>query len=352
VVLIFLTFIPVVEKGFAYKISNGILFIYILIFALFGIFAFFTADWPSYVEVVDKQYRTNGQAATNFEPVWRWLSIAVKGNIYSFRAIIYSCTYSILFLFVVIFIPKKNRFLFLFLFFIYLAYFFAGLRQALSIALFYFAYSLLQKNNLCKIFGWLLIAACFFLHDATILFLPPLLLSYIRLSRKIIIASVIVEVAAIIWFYLFFLDFAMKYFEGIVTLYYLQENFTGPAGSRRNMLIGNITAVATVVFFGLVLIKSFKYQLSIQGQKYRAFLYYGYLFYLILYITRVLTSVVLRFPSMLMIPMIMLLLEMRGAKQWKSKNLTIAFYIYALIYFFNTNISISGSVGFGKGLFG
>jgi hypothetical protein len=352
VALIFLTVIPVVEKGFAYKISNGVLFIYLLIFALFGIFGFFTADWSSYVKIVDIQFQTNGQASTHIEPVWRWLAIAVKGNIYLFRAIIYSCTYGILFLFVIIFIPKKNRFLFLFLFFIYLTHFFAGMRQALSIVLFYFAYSLLQKNIPCKIFGWMLIAACFFLHHATILFLPSLLLSHIRLSRKIIIVSVIVEVAAIVWFYLFFADFAKKYFEDASMLYYLPENFTGPAGSRRNMLIRSITAIAIIVFFGLVLIKSFKYRLSIQGQKYRAFLYYGYLFYLILYITRVLASVALRFPGMLMIPMIMLLSEMRGQKQWKSKNLTIAFYICALIYFIKTNITISGTVGFGKGLFG
>jgi hypothetical protein len=345
--LIFSSLIPVVEKGFAYKISNGILFIYIIVFALFGIFAFFTADWSSYKTVVEEQFRTNGQAATNVEQFWRWLSIAVKGNIYSFRAFIFISCYGILYLYLKLFVPKKNYFIFIFLYLLFMVYYIGGMRQGLAIILFYFAYTLLQRNIIFKILALMFIVAACFLHKATVLFLPILLFSCIRPSKKIIVLSIIVEVVVIFLLKYYSTNFTSLYF---IDFYYLPENYGGST-SRRIIYIGKIANAATVIFYLMVLVKSFKCTLSVQGNNYRTFFYYGYLFYLILSFTNIFVAVSSRLEGMLLFPMIMLISEMMREKKRRSKIFTVSFWLYIFIFFINTNTKISAAVRLGAGLF-
>jgi hypothetical protein len=163
----------------------------------------------------------------------------------------------------------------------------------------------------------------------------------------------------LVWVRLYFIDFALKYLAPIVgewTLnYYLagQEIFgnNAPIGSRRTILANTILNPVMIVFYGLTLYYSFKSKLSNLGIRFRSFLFYGLLMYLVLKITGIMNSSD-RLLSMIMLPSIYLLSEMHSGKFWKSKYLTYYTIAFSMLFFIYNNILISGFIGFGAGLFG
>lgn len=58
------------KKSYKYKIGNGIVSIFMLIFAVFRIFAIISSDWTSYVEIMKEQILYSGTASTNLENFW------------------------------------------------------------------------------------------------------------------------------------------------------------------------------------------------------------------------------------------------------------------------------------------
>lgn len=348
----FLLFIFVLQKGFHARLSRSIIFSCIISFMLLGIFAFFSADWPSYKEGVVQQYVTNGKAASQLESFWRWVSLTVKGNIYLFRSFIYIPCYIILFLYLIFFVPKKERFLVFFLYVIFMLYRVGGTRQGLSVILFYFAFMLLRGHFLRKIVALGLMVFCLFLHKGSILFYPVLFLSGINLSKRMIIVSLTLTAAAFVWFYFYFEGFIQRFFPEFIFIYYLGEEDSS-TWSRRLVYMNKIMDIANLFFVLIVLAKSFRCNLSTTGKRYRNFLYYGFLLFFIIRYTGLFNySMANRYLGlMLWLPVIFLASEILVKKRARSFLFTTFFWAYIALFFINTNIQISGFVGVGKGLF-
>jgi hypothetical protein len=311
---------------------------------LLNIFAFFTSDWNSYKVMLEK---TNETSIMHLEPFWQWVAISVKGNIYLFRAFIFVPYYIILFLYLMLFVSKENRFLVIFLYIIFIAHGAAG-RQGLSIVLFYFAFMVLQKKNLYKIIALPLLIATFFLHRGTIIFMPALLLYSITPSKKIIILSITGTLIACIWFKFFFAEFIQYYFPDFAYLSYMTSNITtiSPSGSRRLAYTYMVIVPLLITFIFFLLIKSFKFNLSIIGKKYRNFLFYGFLFLCILYSTDFTRSVMDRYLiSMLVFPVIFLVSEILDRKSRNAKFFKISVLSLMLAYFILDNINITAILG-------
>jgi hypothetical protein len=346
-------FIFVLQRGFYIRLSGGISFICMVSFALLGIFAYFSIDWPSYEEIVTRQFETSGKAASNFEPFWRWVSIVVKGNIYLFRSFVYVPCYIILFLYLFFFIPSRDRFFVFFLYIIFMLYRLDGGRQGLSIMLFYFAFMLLQGNLFQKITAIGFLICSVFLHKGSVIFFPLLIMHNINLSRKMVMISLVMAGLAFIWFFLYFKGFMQRFFPELIYVYYWGEEDLSEV-SRRIIYMNKIMDIVNPLFVFIILIKAFKCNLSARGIKYRNFLYYGFLLYFFIRFTGLFNSSIANryLGLMLWWPIILLTAEVLRKRPPRSFLFTGFFWAYIALFFVNTNIQISGRIGIVVGLFG
>lgn len=335
------------ERGIYTKLSNGFLLVYILFCILLGIFAFFTSDWPSYKEIAENQYLSKGTIVTNVEPFWRWVAIAVKGNVYLFRAVIFVPCYVILFLYLKLFIHPRKWFLFVLLHLFVQFYTEIGLRQSLSIMIFYFAFMLFSRKNIFnRIMALLMFVGCVFLHKGTILFLPGLIMQIIKPSRKIMIISIIGAVIACIWFRFFFTAFVQSYFPEYAYMQWIafgNETF----GSRRIIYI-NILKIPLLTFFIFFLLKkSFVVNLNQTAMLNRNLLFYNYLFFCILYFSGFFMAHVGRFLYMMMFSVLLLSTEIFIGNN--EKTIFLRRFLGIIIFYSNIiiNVVISGILKIG-----
>jgi hypothetical protein len=350
-----MTFIPVVQKGFTYTISLNLVFVYILIFAGLAVFAFSSADWPSYKEAVESVYEIRNSyrvVAVSIEAFWRDIAVMVGGNIYLWRAFVWLPCYAALFLYFCLFVSPKDRLICIFLFCFLMLYRVGGTRQGLSVILFYFAFMLLRGKLPRKIIAIGLMVCCFFLHKGTILFFPALIASFIKPTKRIIRFSILMEAVLFIWFKLFFVDFMNSLLPGSWQLFYLEADDKSN-WSRRTLYVSMIMDWVKFGFVFALLVKAFKSRLTKRGMQYRNYLFYGFLLYCILWFSGFRYTLTERyFGLMLMFPVIMLLVEILDRKKWKPFSFTAFFWLYTLLFFIQNNINISGFVGLGAGKLG
>lgn len=153
---------------------------------LYCVFAYVDGDFYHYYEAFDKIKRTGFN--TNFEPVHFEIIKALPANYYLWRLIIWGVA-SVLTLKAIKKLGLDIKIATCFIALIYLSYF-SVMRGTLGISIMFFGYSLL----LCKGSRWwgiFLIAISLFFHRSMLMSIAILPLSFIRLKKKYVIASVI-----------------------------------------------------------------------------------------------------------------------------------------------------------------
>ena len=115
-ILIFYVGIAFYKKSYMQSVSNGVIFIFMSVFFLFGTIAVVTSDWDSYVEIMKEQILYTGTASTNLEGFWVKVMLVCKNNIYLFRSMLYSMIYLLFYFYIIKYVPTRNRYLYILLY--------------------------------------------------------------------------------------------------------------------------------------------------------------------------------------------------------------------------------------------
>lgn len=166
---------------FTLKSEHILILFWFVIFVYLGTYAYFTDDYESYAEVVNAAY-INPLAIFSIEPFWIWLADYTKGNIDSYRFIVFFLIAIILF-----FIHKaacvKLKYLIIYYTFFCLLAQITSIRQALNMML--CLYGTLLCYNKHRIIGIIFILLSCYFHKSGIIFALLLPLGWLPVSKKI-----------------------------------------------------------------------------------------------------------------------------------------------------------------------
>lgn len=342
--LILFAGIALYKKSYMHKISNGVVSVFMFIFAAFGIFAIITSDWISYVEIMKEQILYTGTASTNLEDFWVKLMLFSKNDICIFRSILYIMIYILFYYYMVRYISENNRLLFLLLYILIGLYMVSGGRQFFSICLFYISFELFLQRKYFVSFPIFVI--CFLLHKGAVLYMPSIvfLLFGPKLDKSRILFVVIVAFVLSIVVQNYLVDFMDFYFSDYSHYANLEAE---QRGSRRIYYAYQFVYFLYAIYLFYLIYILFKHSLQLSDKilRYRDFLFINYLIYLSMCAINLSYEIAQRFVGiMLFLPVVMLasvLIEKNiGGVLFRRVTFLIA-GLFALA----ANISISGVIG-------
>lgn len=153
------------------------------IYLLVAVIAYITPDFPSYREIIEIIYRTNGTEYTHLEQIWVKLTLLVDGNIFAFRLILFCLAFFILYKIAFLFISRSGSVLLFFFFYgVFCLYKTISGREYLALFLFFYgAYLFYGKKRIASI-GFFFLAII--LHKAAFIYLLPFVLTGFKLTYK------------------------------------------------------------------------------------------------------------------------------------------------------------------------
>lgn len=153
------------------------------IYLLLSVIAYITPDFPSYQEIIDIIYRSNGTEYTHLEEVWVKLVLAVEGNIFAFRLVLFFFTFILLYKIGFFLIDRsENIFLFFLFYAVFCLYKTISGREYLALLLFFYGVCLLYRRK--KITAVIFLILSVFLHKAAFIYFLPLLPTGFKLTKR------------------------------------------------------------------------------------------------------------------------------------------------------------------------
>lgn len=343
-ILIFYVGIAFYKKSYMQSVSNGVIFIFMSVFFLFGTIAVVTSDWDSYVEIMKEQILYTGTASTNLEGFWVKVMLVCKNNIYLFRSMLYSMIYLLFYFYIIKYVPTRNRYLYILLYILMGLYLVSGGRQFLSVCLFYISFEFFLKKKYYISFP--LFAICCLLHKGAILYIPSIVFLLInpRLNKLKILLIIALACVVSIFVQIYLADFMDYYFSG----YSHYANFDAKLkGSRRIYYAYQLVYFLYAAYLLYLIYILFKYSnlLSKKNLQYRNFLFANLIVYFSMCAINLSYETTQRFLGiMLFIPVILLSSILIEKNVGGAKFRRITFFTAGL-FALAANISISGVIG-------
>lgn len=301
------------------------------ILLLFIVFGEHSGDFRHYEEIVDKFSRSD-QVATNFEPVYIWLTKATGYNITLFRTIIGSviiiCIYRILNLY-----NELNE-VAIFIFTLIPFYFLSNaIRQGVAICIFLLGlFYILKKRNI--IISILLIVASFYLHKSTFLIIPALLFLAFPLKKNtvfvfITILPILIYLENILLQYILFNLMG----NGVVATYMMRTNAETSTFLVRLLDLLFIIVIFTLIYLSLKKIhKKSDLTKNKSIQLMARFLFGCSFMYAIYHGLAIEVDVVsARFAPFMYIPLVIVLMKAYGTKIMRNQIIVSLFFVYFIL---------------------